>query len=45
MKFKEGDLVEVIKEDYYLGFHFPKGSKWIVYEDQSDHNNMIKVYD
>lgn len=45
MKFKEGDLVEVIKEDYYLGFHFPKGSQWIVYEDQSDYNNMIKVYD
>lgn len=46
MKFKEGDLVEVIKEDYYLGFHFPKGSQWIVYEDQSDYsNNIIKVYD
>lgn len=45
MKFKEGDIVEVIKEDYYLGFHFPKGSQWIVYEDQSDYNNMIKVYD
>lgn len=45
MKFKEGDLVEVIKEDYYLGFPFPKGSQWIVYEDQSDYNNMIKVYD
>lgn len=45
MKFKEGDLVEVIKDDYYLGFPFPKGSQWIVYEDQSDDNNLIKVYD
>lgn len=45
MKFKKGDLVEVIKDDYYLGFPFPKGSQWIVYEDQSDYNNMIKVYD
>ena len=45
MKFKEGDLVEVIKDDYYLGFPLPKGSQWIVYEDQSDDNNLIKVYD
>ena len=45
MKFKKGDLVEVIKDDYYLGFPFLKGSQWIVYEDQSDYNNMIKVYD
>lgn len=46
MKFKKGDLVEVIKDDYYLGFPFPKGSQWIVYEDQSDYsNNIIKVYD
>ena len=45
MKFKKGDLVDVIKDDYYLGFPFPKGSQWIVYEDQSDYNNLIKVYD
>ena len=45
MKFKKGDLVEVIKDDYYLGFLLPKGSQWIVYEDQSNYNNLIKVYD
>lgn len=45
MKFKKGDLVEVIKEDEYHGFPFFKGSKWIVYEDQSDYNDTIKVHD
>lgn len=44
MKFKKGDLVEVMKEDDYLGYIFPKGSRWIVYEDQYD-DNIINVHD
>lgn len=44
MKFKKGDLVEVIKEDEYQGFIFHKGSQWVVYSDQFD-DDIIRVCD
>lgn len=44
MKFKKGDLVEVIEKDEYCGYIFPKGSRWTVYSDQID-DNIIRVCD
>lgn len=43
MKFKKGDIVEVIKEDYCGGKVYEVGSRWEVFHE--DTNNKGKPWD
>ena len=44
MKFKKGDIVEVIKKDKCQGIEYPVGTQLRVYEDQR-HDSLVQIYD
>lgn len=43
MKFKKGDLVEVIEQDYFRGINYPKGTCWVV--DHHICKDTVRVVD
>ena len=45
MRFKKGDIVEVINEEYFFGITYPVGTHWVVVRDQSDEHNHVCVHD
>ena len=45
MKFKKGDIVEVINEENFFGVTYPVGTKWVVARDKADEHHHVSVYD
>lgn len=45
MKFKKGDIVEVINEENFFGIKYSVGTHWVVARDIADEYNQVCVYD
>lgn len=45
MRFKKGDIVELINEENYFGINYTVGTNWVVVRDQSEEHNHVCVYD
>ena len=45
MKFKKGDIVEVINEENFFGIKYPVGTHWVVARDNADEHHHVCVYD
>lgn len=45
MKFKKGDIVEVINEENFFGIKYPVGTHWVVARDNADEHHHVCVHD
>lgn len=45
MRFKKGDIVEVINEENFFGIEYPVGTHWVVARDQVEEHHHVSVHD